>query len=103
MADLDNSVRVEGNVIGSAVITGSGNQVTIVYGADLLRNTAPLGANPYRGLDAFDETSSQFFFGRERLVKSLIERFARLTAPFVSQAAMRLLAIIGPSGSLLLG
>jgi WD40 repeat protein len=99
MADLDNSVRVEGNVIGSAVITGSGNQVTIVYGADLLRNTAPLGANPYRGLDAFDETSSQLFFGRERLVKSLIERFARLTAPSVSQAAMRLLAIIGPSGS----
>jgi WD40 repeat protein len=98
MAQLDSSIRVEGGVIGSALITGSGNHVTIVYGSEFLRNTTPLGANPYQGLDAFDETSAQFFFGRERLVKSLVERFTLLCAPTIQQTEMRLLAIVGPSG-----
>ncbi|SDG45183.1 AAA ATPase domain-containing protein [Bradyrhizobium sp. Rc2d] len=89
-------IHVEGSAVGSALITGNGNVVTIVYAADVLRSTQSVGINPYRGLDAFDEASARLFFGRERLVASLLERLERLTNP--SAAPVRLLAIMGPSG-----
>jgi WD40 repeat protein len=98
------NIRITGNAIGSALITGDGNIVNIVYGADFLRDRAPrdpeqtLGDNPYCGLDAFDETSSNFFFGREHLVKSLLTKMEQLTSPTGAGATIRLLAIIGPSG-----
>jgi formylglycine-generating enzyme required for sulfatase activity len=95
-AAVGGAIRVEGNVVGSALIVGNGNVVRIVYASDVLRARQPLAANPYRGLDAFDETSSDFFFGRERLVGTLLARLERLTSP--AMGATRLLAIIGPSG-----
>ncbi|MBO4228066.1 ATP-binding protein [Bradyrhizobium neotropicale] len=87
-------IHVEGSAVGSTLITGNGNVVTIVYAADVL--TQSVGINPYRGLDAFDEASARLFFGRERLVASLLKRLERLTNP--SAAPVRLLAIMGPSG-----
>jgi WD40 repeat protein len=44
---------------------------------------------PYRGLEAFREANSEFFFGREQLVTELIERLQH----------ERLLALVGSSGS----
>ncbi|MCS6849300.1 MAG: hypothetical protein RMN52_16480, partial [Anaerolineae bacterium] len=44
---------------------------------------------PYRGLDAFREANSAFFFGRERLVDELLVRLQH----------ERLLALVGSSGS----
>lgn len=44
---------------------------------------------PYVGLDAFRETTSNVFFGRERLVQLLINRLT----------TARMLAVVGPSGS----
>ncbi|BCX05899.1 MAG: hypothetical protein KatS3mg053_3837 [Candidatus Roseilinea sp.] len=44
---------------------------------------------PYRGLDAFREANSAFFFGRERLVDELLARLQH----------ERLLALVGSSGS----
>ena len=52
---------------------------------------APLPATecPYRGLLAFEASDREFFFGREEIVQSLLERIA----------PGRLLALVGPSGS----
>jgi WD40 repeat protein len=44
---------------------------------------------PYRGLEAFREANSEFFFGREHLVTELVERLQH----------ERLLALVGSSGS----
>jgi WD40 repeat protein len=44
---------------------------------------------PYLGLDAFEEGDSDLFFGRERLVRELLDRLA----------ASRMLVVVGPSGS----
>ena len=44
---------------------------------------------PYRGLRAFDEEHSEFFFGREADVQRLVERLK----------ATHFLAVLGPSGS----
>lgn len=48
-----------------------------------------LGLCPYMGLKAFGEEDTQFFFGRENLIRQLLDRFDR--QPF--------LAIVGASGS----
>ena len=91
-------IRVKGSAVGSALITGNDNIVTIVYGAEFLRAQHPFGDNPYRGLNAFDRASCDFFFGRERLVAALVDRLVRLTSPISAAGATRLLAIMGPSG-----
>ena len=44
---------------------------------------------PYVGLDAFLEANHHLFFGRQRLVRELIDRVAQ----------HRLVAVVGPSGS----
>jgi len=49
--------------------------------------------NPYKGLRAFQEADADDFFGRERLVDSLLHRFRE------EGQTGRFLALIGPSGS----
>ena len=60
----------------------------------------PLGANPYRGLEAFHKEDAQRFFGREALVDQLWDAFLELHATRADgPAPTRLLAILGASGS----
>ena len=92
------NIRVEGNSVGSTLIAGTGNSVTIVYGSEVLRAQLSISDNPYRGLDAFDEASSSLFFGRERLVAGLPDRLLRISAPGNERGSNRLLAVVGPSG-----
>ncbi len=47
---------------------------------------------PYVGLNAFDQETGRYFFGRDVLTARLIERLGKLDAS-------RLMAVIGPSGS----
>ena len=49
--------------------------------------------NPYKGLKAFQESDADDFFGREALVKSLIESMSQPGNPG------RFMAVVGPSGS----
>jgi hypothetical protein len=49
--------------------------------------------NPYNGLRAFDETDTDRFFGRERLVDQLVARFTGNTV------RSRCVVVVGPSGS----
>ncbi len=52
--------------------------------------------NPYRGLASFRPEDAQVFFGREDLTRKLLQRFQSLhTEP----GQVRLLAVLGPSGS----
>ncbi|NBC34502.1 MAG: TIR domain-containing protein [Alphaproteobacteria bacterium] len=62
---------------------------------------ADLGPNPYRGLDAFHEEDADRFFGRKKLTAALLKRFRALHAvpPAAETGPVRLLPIIGPSGS----
>lgn len=60
-------------------------------------STAPvLVANPYMGLDSFEEKDADRFFGREKLVDELWVRFKGLLE---SGGEVRILPVIGPSGS----
>ena len=60
----------------------------------------PLGANPYRGLEAFHKEDALRFFGREALVDQLWNAFLELHAARADGLApTRLLAILGASGS----
>ncbi|MBU7581341.1 MAG: pentapeptide repeat-containing protein [Nostoc sp. TH1S01] len=55
-----------------------------------------LGANPYQGLLAFRETDGDRFFGREKQIEQLWQRFRLLHE---QESAVRVLPIYGPSGS----
>ena len=50
-------------------------------------------SNPYNGLQAFDESDTDRFFGRERLVSELVDRLAGDTI------SSRCAIVVGPSGS----
>ncbi|MBE9209789.1 pentapeptide repeat-containing protein [Nostoc sp. LEGE 06077] len=55
-----------------------------------------LGANPYQGLLAFRETDGDRFFGRDKQIEQLWQRFRDLHE---QKSAVRMLPIYGPSGS----
>jgi uncharacterized protein YjbI with pentapeptide repeats len=55
-----------------------------------------LGDNPYRGLLAFRETDGDRFFGREKQIDKLWEKFCHLHE---DKSTVRMLPIYGPSGS----
>jgi hypothetical protein len=77
---------------------------------------ADIGPNPYKGLSAFQENDADRFFGREQVTQTLWEKFRQLHEVSISQLTpqpplfpkerglggefpLRLLAILGPSGS----
>ena len=77
--------------------------------------SADIGPNPYKGLSTFQETDADRFFGREQLTRLLYEKFCALHDPTpalpkgegvspllrggVGGGVLRLLAVLGPSGS----
>jgi WD40 repeat protein/DNA-binding XRE family transcriptional regulator len=63
--------------------------------ATVRREDAPaVGLPPYKGLQYFDETDAELFFGREALTNLLLERLVKRL-----ESDQRFLAIIGASGS----
>jgi hypothetical protein len=83
--------NVFANVTGNVTIYHSPEAAKAVTNKDL-----KIGANPYKGLLAFQETDGDRFFGRDLQIKELWEKFRSLYE-YGSQA--RLLTIYGPSGS----
>ncbi len=53
----------------------------------------PTSINPFKGLRAFQEADAADFFGREKLVDTLLARLSETTE------GSRFLAVVGPSGS----
>lgn len=59
-------------------------------------DTRPIVFRPYQGLSAYRRLQRRFFFGREAVIRQLRER---LRALWEDPDSVRLLAILGPSGS----
>ncbi|MGD2050690.1 MAG: BTAD domain-containing putative transcriptional regulator, partial [Chloroflexota bacterium] len=55
------------------------------------------GAPPFKGLNFFDETDADLFFGREALTARLVDKVCECLAP--DPVAERVVAVIGASGS----
>jgi hypothetical protein len=53
-----------------------------------------MGPNPYKGLEYFDEKDAERFFGRDEVILELFHVYQNLCS-----SPMRLMAILGPSGS----
>jgi len=83
---------VGGDIVGRDKITGYTVEQVGALIAQLRRDFQPKpfdGRCPYIGLDSFDESNAEWFFGREALVNELIERIK----------TARAIVIAGPSGS----
>ena len=83
-------------ILGEDVAIEPSAELGVLMEQILLKDEAPrptpesLGLrNPYKGLQAFQESDAADFFGRRRLVDQLV----------AAVASTRLLAIVGPSGS----
>ena len=59
--------------------------------------TDPIGPNPYKGLSAFQEEDADRYFGREKQIARLWERFRELNEG--GTKTIRILPVLGPSGS----
>jgi sorbitol-specific phosphotransferase system component IIA len=69
-------------------------QTTFATSVDIIREVCPelrlTEICPYRSLDVFNEDDASIFFGREKMVKKLLDSLKR---------EPRFLAVLGPSGS----
>lgn len=96
-------IQIGRDAVGNTLITGDGNVVVIQTTHALEEEQpepTPIGPNPYKGLSAFDENDADRFFGREALTDKLWDVFRSLHEPAPGAAPpMRLLPILGPSGS----
>jgi hypothetical protein len=93
------SIRIEKNANGSAIISGNDNRVVIYQRQveeDQSAKVGEIGPNPYKGLLAFQETDGDHFFGRDKQIEQLWNKFRSLHE---DDSAIRLLPIYGPSGS----
>jgi hypothetical protein len=66
---------------------------------DEQKAAGPVAENPYKGLEAFHEEDARRFFGREAVIDRLWSRCRDLQHKFGREAPLRLLPVIGPSGS----
>jgi WD40 repeat protein len=91
-AVVEGSVRVGGDFIGRDAYYGyTADQVRTLI-AEVRCSDHPQtwdGRVPFKGLNAFREADAHFFFGREALVETLLQRVQRA----------RFLCVSGPSGS----
>jgi WD40 repeat protein len=97
------SIKIEKNANGSAIISGNDNRVVIYQyqiqsqvEEDQEAKVGEIGPNPYKGLLAFQETDGDHFFGRDKQIEQLWNKFRSLHE---GDSTIRLLPIYGPSGS----
>jgi WD40 repeat protein len=91
--------QVFGQVLGSIIIyyAVTNNYYAVDANSSTRKITDPqIGANPYQGISAFQETDGDRFFGRNAEVEDLWNKFFSL---YQDGSATRLLTIYGPSGS----
>jgi WD domain, G-beta repeat len=95
--------QVIGQVSGGTVVNVTGGGQITIYQSQIDRvqpalaaHPSAIGANPYQGLLAFQETDGDRFFGREREIAILWEKLCNLHR---NPTEMSVLPIYGPSGS----
>ncbi|MDM8539844.1 hypothetical protein QUF90_02025 [Desulfococcaceae bacterium HSG9] len=97
-------IHIGKDVHGSVVVTGDNNIITITkirserMEPESAKQT-PIGSNPYLGLGTFQESDADRFFGRKALTQELWEKFRDLIRPQTDDKTIRLLPVLGPSGS----
>ncbi|NJR38187.1 MAG: ATP-binding protein [Leptolyngbyaceae cyanobacterium CSU_1_4] len=98
-----NQNQIIGQAVSSTILNVTGGQITI-YPSQFDRpcppetqpSTSTIGANPYQGLLAFQETDGDRFFGREKEIAILWEKLSILHE---ETSIASILPIFGPSGS----
>lgn len=102
----ERSVQIGRDAIGNVLLTGDRNVVLVVQTGRILepeeRVPSPpssFGPNPYKGLASFREEDADRFFGRERLTEDLWKALRDLRDGQDTEPPVRLLAVLGPSGS----
>lgn len=98
-----NQNQIIGQAVSSTIFNVTGGQITI-YPSQLDRpcplepqpSTSKIGANPYQGLLAFQETDGDRFLGREKEISILWEKLCILHEEI---SVTSVLPIFGPSGS----
>jgi hypothetical protein len=105
MMPAERSVQIGHDAIGNVLLTGDRNFVLVVQTGRILEpeervspSASDFGSNPYKGLAAFREEDADRFFGRERLTKELWKALRELRED-QGGGGVRLLAVLGPSGS----
>jgi len=92
-----NTGLVAAQIINSQIIVYAAREIHEGAGiAAPSPNALEVGENPYRGLEAFQETDADRFFGREKQVDVL---WNKLQAFHDRSRGVRFLAVYGPSGS----
>lgn len=102
----ESNIRIEESVVGSAIVSGSGNTIYVIHQTTEQRRelsradtTVSIGPNPYKGLAAFTENDANRYFGREEQVQRLWQRLQNLVEQSGrADAVPRFLPILGPSG-----
>jgi WD40 repeat protein len=98
-----NRNQVIGEVSGGTVVNVTGGGQITIYQSQIEHSLTSaseahpaIGANPYQGLLAFQETDGDRFFGREREIAILWEKLCTL---YRNPSITSVLPIYGPSGS----
>ncbi len=104
----DSDVHIGNKISGDRNVNMLGNLVIYLSSrpeeeAEAQPVSAEICPNPYKGLSAFSENDAGRFFGREKLIQQLWEKYRDLhemsPTPHAGGPGLRLLAILGPSGS----
>jgi hypothetical protein len=81
----NHGITISKDAISSAIISGNGNKVTIYQyqlerqvQSETISDPGEIGANPYKGLLAFQEEDSDRYFGRESQISKLWNLFRTL-------------------------
>jgi uncharacterized protein YjbI with pentapeptide repeats len=96
MSEPSHRISIGGSAFQSQIISGDNNQVSLNIYYQIQQEKHVEGANPYKGLDSFQEQDADRFFGRNQDIESLWQNLRTLLE---SSKATRLLPIYGPSGS----
>ncbi|MGI0484862.1 tetratricopeptide repeat protein [Pantanalinema rosaneae CENA516] len=78
VSSKDRSIAVGHNVIGSAIVSGDQNHITVTYNeiiqisTSVIQNRKPNWSSPYKGLKGFGLKDKELFFGRDQLIASLL-------------------------------
>jgi tetratricopeptide (TPR) repeat protein len=95
----ESKLKLEDLFKSKTVLAVHGSELSLLVDI-LFEKPSLFGLNPYKGLSAFQETDAEFFFGREELIEVLYNDFKSLhESPLPGKEPLRLLAILGPSGS----
>jgi WD40 repeat protein/ABC-type dipeptide/oligopeptide/nickel transport system ATPase component len=93
VADTKGGSITAGDVSGTGIAIGPGAQANVTFTEERAYNVAGLSTNnPYLGLSPFTAAKRHIFAGRERIVRTLVERLS-------AEDGDRLLIIVGASGS----